>query len=351
MRPVRYGLQLRDSEPVPKVIALVQLAEELGYHSVWLQDSELLSPELYTKLAACALNTRRITVAAGVTHTRTRYPTVTASGLATLADLAPGRIAASIGRGGSAHQLLGWKAVKLADFRRDFDLIARLLRGESVRSNGHELKLAWLDRARAPEIPLYVSLGYGPRSQRVAGEMGYPVGLNVELHHLPGALAAIDAGAAAAGRAVREMGVSWWNQIAIFEDWQAIKEHMLGTLLLRVRTSYRNYRQGTLAAEDLPVDLELARRIVEEASETAHGRALGGRARWLLDYPDDRWRQWLKGYLVGTPDQVAARLREGLQHDAIFEVVVNPYVSSERLSVEGLIETFARRVRPLVSGE
>ena len=43
-----------------------------------------------------------------------------------------------------------------------------------------------------------------------------------------------------------------------------------------------------------------------------------------------------------TPPQVL------LQHEEIFEVVVQPHLPSEHLSVEAIMEGFAKQVRPFI---
>ncbi len=127
MRPIRYGVQIWSSKPFKEIVEQVCFAEKLGYDTAWIIDSQLLAPDIYVKLTACAYNMKRITLAAGVTNTVTRNPTVTAGALTSLADLAPGRISAAISLGGSSVTTIGGSHAKLAQFRRDFELIARLL--------------------------------------------------------------------------------------------------------------------------------------------------------------------------------------------------------------------------------
>ena len=127
MRPIRYGVQIWSSKPVKEIVEQVCFAEELGHDTAWIIDSQLLAPDIYVTLTACVYNTKRITLAVGVTDTVTRNPTVTASALASLADLSPGRIRAATSLGGSSVTTIGVPHAKLAQFRNDFELIARLL--------------------------------------------------------------------------------------------------------------------------------------------------------------------------------------------------------------------------------
>src|SRR5205814_10266543 len=85
----------------------VQLAERLGYDTVWMTDSHLVCRELWVTLAACAVATSRIRLGPGVTVPHSRHVSVTASAIATLHDLAPGRVVICIGQGGSSAQTMG----------------------------------------------------------------------------------------------------------------------------------------------------------------------------------------------------------------------------------------------------
>src|SRR5207248_5016939 len=63
--------------------------------------------ELWVTLTACVLGTRRIKLGPGVTVPHSRHPSVTASAILTLDELAPGRIVLGMGTGGSSAQTMG----------------------------------------------------------------------------------------------------------------------------------------------------------------------------------------------------------------------------------------------------
>ncbi len=347
MRPIRFGVQIWSSKPVQKIVEQVRFAEELGFDTAWIIDSQLLAPDIYVKLTACAFNTKRITLAAGVTNTVTRNPTVTAGALASLADLAPGRIRAAISLGGSSVTTIGVPHAKLAEFRKDVELIARLLRGEQVHYNAKEIKLVWANPEATRKIPLSIQ-GHGPKSQQLAGEMGYPLGVACEVQRLGQVIEQIKTGAAKARRPVEGIELRWSGQTSISNDWQVIKEQRLSQIATLIRERYRMYQRGAMGAEDVPVELELAKQITEGYQWLEHASAGASHARRLLDYPDDQWRQWLKGQFIGTPQEVREVVREGLKHDCIQEVVLGLHVSTEQLSVEQNMEAFAKRVRPFL---
>ena len=349
MPPVRFGVHIHIEGSARRVVEQVRLAEELGYDSAWVGDSQMIMPEPYSVLGACALNTERITLAMGVSNTGTRHPTVIASGLAALADLAPGRVATVMGVGGSSHGALGRKKERLVDFRRNFELIARLLQGEEVTYNSRDIKLVWATPEHTKQVRLFVHAG-GPKGQHQAGEMGYGVELPVSQSALPGAVERVNAGAVAAGRTVRDMDVCAWGSISISDDWQAIKEHMAASMSVRIAGTYRALRDGRVREGDLVVDIDLARRVHELFDHVEHAVGNSRAAQLVLQQPDELWKEWVKSSLIGTPEEVAERMRPAFEHEAVSDIVISPRLSVGRLSVESIMETFATKVRPLLSG-
>ena len=52
---MKFGACMFAQQPLPEVVRIAQLAEELGYDSLWIADSQVLCRELYVTLTACAL--------------------------------------------------------------------------------------------------------------------------------------------------------------------------------------------------------------------------------------------------------------------------------------------------------
>jgi alkanesulfonate monooxygenase SsuD/methylene tetrahydromethanopterin reductase-like flavin-dependent oxidoreductase (luciferase family) len=348
MRQIRYGVALFIRGGVRSIVEKVRLAEELGYDSVWLAEAQLLTPELYTLLATCLHNTRRITVGAGVTTVVTRHPSITASGLAALAEISPGRVGARFGFGGTSAHGVGLRPARLEVFRRDLGFIASLLRGESARVNGLDVKLAWADPAASRQVRLYVQVSAGPRVQRLAGELGYPISLSLALHRFPEALRRMREGAASAGRSFDDTPLSWWSEVCISDDFEVIKEHQVELVATRIRGDLRRPPDAGEVVSEIGANAALARQLAEAYNPLQHGDPRAPYAQMLMASPDEMWREWLKGRLVGTPSEVVATLRQALEHEQICEVIVGPRQPTARLSVEQILETFARQVRPRV---
>lgn len=76
----------------------VKRAEELGFHSSWFYDTQLLNPDVFICMALAAANTSSIRLGTGVLIPSNRIEPVTANAFATLNKLAPGRIDFGVGR-------------------------------------------------------------------------------------------------------------------------------------------------------------------------------------------------------------------------------------------------------------
>ena len=97
-----FGVGLFPTEPIPKMIQLAKLSEELGYSHIWIGDSHLIWREAFVNLTAVAVNTSKVKLGTGVTNPLTRHPSVVSSAFVTLEEMAPRRINVGIGLGDSS---------------------------------------------------------------------------------------------------------------------------------------------------------------------------------------------------------------------------------------------------------
>jgi alkanesulfonate monooxygenase SsuD/methylene tetrahydromethanopterin reductase-like flavin-dependent oxidoreductase (luciferase family) len=74
-----------------------RIAESLGYERVWLFDSPSMYTDIWVSLARIADATERIGLGTGVAVPSTRHPMVTASAIAAVEELAPGRLVVAFG--------------------------------------------------------------------------------------------------------------------------------------------------------------------------------------------------------------------------------------------------------------
>src|SRR5215813_2184385 len=157
---------------------LIRYAEELGYDRAWVPDSQMIWSDCYAVMALAAQATRRIKIGTGVAIPGVRLAPVTAHSIASINQIAPGRVFLGIGTGHTAMRVMGFDPMKIRDFREYLRIVRTLLKGEEVdiTLNGvtHTTRFLHLDRGfiniKDP-IPIYVAAN-GPLALRTAGEFG-----------------------------------------------------------------------------------------------------------------------------------------------------------------------------------
>jgi 5,10-methylenetetrahydromethanopterin reductase len=184
-----------------------QASEDAGFERVGVVDSQAIYRELYISCAAGIQATKTVQLGPRVTNALTRHPTVTASAMLTLNDLAPGRVFVGLGTGDSAVFNIGYKPVKLAVLGEFTVCLRALMRGERVLYQGNELRITW----GKADIPIYIA-GHGPKTLELAGQYadGVVVGTGVGADVVRDAYRRIAAGAARSGRKLEDLDV-WWG--------------------------------------------------------------------------------------------------------------------------------------------
>jgi 5,10-methylenetetrahydromethanopterin reductase len=193
----RFGLNRFDARSVDAFAADVARAEQLGWDAAFQPDSQLRRRDTYVLLAAAARATTRIVLAPLIANPVTRHPTVTASSIATIDELAPGRTLLGMGIGDTAVRLAGLKPARMHALEVSTRLMRALLDGE-------EVDVGAAHPARLPHhrpVPIWIAAG-GPRTLRMAGGVADGVFIRVGTHpaNIKRAVDAIRAGALAAGR-------------------------------------------------------------------------------------------------------------------------------------------------------
>jgi 5,10-methylenetetrahydromethanopterin reductase len=331
---VKFDLAILASEPLPAVVRQAQLAERLGYDTVWITDTHLVCRELWVTLAACAVATTRIRLGPGVTVPHSRHVSVTASAAASLHDLAPGRVVLGVGTGGSSAQTMGLRLEqvgRVAALETMATAVRRLLAGQAVRfETGADGRLAWLEGPRA--IPIYLA-GSGPRMLEAAGRLGDGaiVYATVQPEVLGAALDRVAAGARASGRDLADLDVALWAPASLDRDRARARDHARG----RVASACRHPLPVRLSEED-----ERAIRRVREAYDAYHHATAGSRHAALVP---DRLVDLMA--LAGTPQDVAAQVARLYTVRGLSRVILFPQVPDGGFSArESILKMFADEV-------
>jgi len=331
---VKFDLAILATEPLPDVVRQVQLAERLGFDTAWITDSHLVCRELWVTLAACATATSRIRLGPGVTVPHSRHVSVTASAIATLHELAPGRVVIGVGTGGSSAQTMGLALAqvgKAATLSKTATALRDLLAGHAVRfDTGIDGRLAWLDAPRA--IPMYLA-GSGPRMLETAGGLGDGaiVYATVSPDVLRVAIERVAAGARQARRDPAALDVALWAPMSIGRDRASARDHARG----RVASACRHPLPVRLPDED-----ETAIRRVREAYDAYEHATAASRHRTLVT---DRLVDLMA--LAGTPDDVAAQVDRLAEVPGLRRVIAFPQAPGAGFAArEDILKLFASEV-------
>jgi len=164
-----WGVWLHADRPLAVLGDVAARAEALGASAVLVAD-EGTDRDLYVTLATLAARTRHVLLFGAVTNPHSRHPVATAAAYATLAELAPGRVVAGFGTGGSRVFAPMGLAPKrpLSALRECVEVVDALLRGEQTQHRGEfdvDTRLAWT----SGPLPIAIA-GRGQRVERFGAE-------------------------------------------------------------------------------------------------------------------------------------------------------------------------------------
>jgi alkanesulfonate monooxygenase SsuD/methylene tetrahydromethanopterin reductase-like flavin-dependent oxidoreductase (luciferase family) len=129
-------------------------------------------------MALAAQATRRIKIGTGVAIPGTRIAPITAHSIATINQIAPGRVFLGIGTGHTAMRVMGQHPMRIKEFREYLRVVRALLNGETVEYSygGRTREIQFLHRDLhfinlEQPIPIYVAAN-GPKACEAVGTYG-----------------------------------------------------------------------------------------------------------------------------------------------------------------------------------
>ena len=171
---MRVGLCFDGFYSVNEMVELARLAEQAGMESIWMSDHICFRDSL-TSATALLAKTRTIKVAPVPVSPYSRPPMMAAMALATMEELAPGRVWATAGTGNAAAlEEVGIKVTRpLKTMREYVQLLRRLLSGETVEFHGEVFNVngARMGFKPSSSIPIYMT-AVKPKMLRLSGEIG-----------------------------------------------------------------------------------------------------------------------------------------------------------------------------------
>jgi alkanesulfonate monooxygenase SsuD/methylene tetrahydromethanopterin reductase-like flavin-dependent oxidoreductase (luciferase family) len=347
-------------------IDYIVLAEELGYDSVWVADSQMIWSDCYATLALAAARTKRIKLGTGVAVAGTRIAPVTASAIASINQIAPGRVFLGLGTGHTAMRTMGHDQMGLREFKHYAQVVRDLLDGKMTKwtHNGQTQDVTLMHQGKGyyalePRIPIHIS-GFGPQTQRWAGAWADSLVLaGGRPETMAAAARNVREGAAAAGRTLtRDFEISTLINSIVLEPGESLE-------------SERAIEEtGSLVSSGLHYAWEMAREPKRDLSNApplyadvwqeycdyidamplpAGAKYIGvheGHCSWLLDAE----RKYITppriraSNLWGTPDQIVEQI-DALERAGLTRLLLLPPVPVQRK----VIMDFAEKVMPLLA--
>ena len=295
--------------PWSQLSEIAAACEREGLHSIAIADSPLQARDVYIGCAASLQATSSLGVFTAVTNPVTRHPSVTASALLSLCEMAPGRVSVGIATGDSALWGVGLKPAKIALLREYILALKALLRGEEATWQGSKFRGHWDDLDPATSPPVYVACS-GPKVLRMAVEvadgiipaMGYAPENIAYVHSL------VDSACSDFGRDSQAFDIWWYSDVTFGPSAETVLETNLGS---ESQWLVMGSVEGKLIPEHyVPALREMhadGHDIQTAYKSPDRGRVLVERAKKLGLYD---WLLARSPRLFGTPDEIGQRLAQ-----------------------------------------
>lgn len=184
-----------------------KLAEDHGFSHAWFYDSQMCYSDVYASMALVAHHTTTLKMGTLVAIMGNRIAPVTAASIATINQLAPGRVILGVGTGFTGRNVMGMPPAKLKTMRDEVTVIRDLLTGgdATYREGDIEREIRFLNPEGGyinvkDDIPIYMASN-GPKALKMVGEIAdgwITIGLDPD--HIRNSIKQIKDGAKAAGR-------------------------------------------------------------------------------------------------------------------------------------------------------
>ncbi len=246
-----------------ELIEIAQLAENLGYDSIWVP--EMWGRDAFSILGLLASHTKRIKLATGIISIYSRTPAMIAQTVATLDEISDGRIILGLGTSGPVV-IENWHGVPyekpLQRTREYVEIIRMILNSERVNYEGEIFKLKNFRLQFKPikkNIPIFIA-AMGSKNIKLTGEIadGW-IPFLVPPENLAGGKKELLSGAEKVGRNTGQIEVSPYIPAAVSQDEDLAKsiiKEYIAYYVGGMGTFYHNamVRYGFQAEADMIVD-------------------------------------------------------------------------------------------------
>ena len=295
----RLGIALGSGLSPTETVECVRLAEQAGYESAWIVEGH--GGDQFSLLTACALATNRIRLGTAISSVFVRTAPTIAMAAACVDHFSNGRFVLGLG---SSHkvQVEIEHGIRYADpvtrVRETVEVVRALLRDGAVSFRGKTITIEHFDLWFKPahnSVPIYLSALF-PQMLSLCGEVAQGL---LMVFATPGALSTavehLSAGAARAGRDVKEIEIASLLPASVAEDREVAYERARPVLAFYVGYFPRYQRVAREAGFSAAVD------SIVEASKR------GDAARTHAAIPDEMVARLTAS---GTPADLRMRIAE-----------------------------------------
>jgi alkanesulfonate monooxygenase SsuD/methylene tetrahydromethanopterin reductase-like flavin-dependent oxidoreductase (luciferase family) len=357
---MKLGISITPGIDAPK---RVERAEAAGFDTAIFVDSPMIFGDPYVWMATSAVRTERIRLMPGVTNPVIRNAAITASTLASLNLLAPGRIAMGIGVGFTGTGAMGLRAATLAQLERYVGEVRGLLRGDVTEVSTGQVSVPMQFLNSGPpffrtldRLSVYIASA-GPRSLELSGHIadGVILGGVIDPALIGVCRDYINRGAAASGRGAGDVELAVTPRVYLTDERGAEFEQLRDALGARVLGPASNFSRVAELSEAVSPTLTRAfvaaraaayaptDAIDDEDPRSRHLRAYRGYTSKLQDWQYDLVTPEVleATAIAGTPVRCLERLR-AIAGCGVSMAIVSPAAEQ----VDDVIEVFGREIIP-----
>lgn len=269
----RLGLCFDGFYSINEMMELAQLADQVGMESIWMSD-HLCFRDSLTSSMAFLTTTKRIKVIPAPLSPYSRHPIISAMAIATMEELAPGRVEATAGTGNAAAlEEVGIKVTRpLKTMREYLEVLRSFLGGETVNFHGEIFNVNGAKMGFKPRSPMRIYMtAVKPKMLRLAGEVGDGVLLSAGCapKYISLCVEEVRRGAERRGRSLRERDVAGFIITSVSENRREAIDASKTFLAYIFRNKHHaeNIRMGGGKVDQEGLAAAIGRRDWEEAKK------------------------------------------------------------------------------------
>jgi 5,10-methylenetetrahydromethanopterin reductase len=318
---LKFGIEFVPSEPYWKTLYYTIQAEKRGFDHLWITD-HFNNRNVYVTLTAAATHTEKIKLGPGVTNPYLINPVMTAQSIASLNEIAPGRVVLGIGAGDKTTLESAGVEMRrpLTAVRETIEIIRGMIEGKSVTYKGKVFQAKGARFLFKPQgsIPVYVG-AQGPKMLKMAGNIGEGVLINA--CHPKDVSYAVDQarkGIEEAGKNMVDVDIAAYTSFSVHKDLEKASKAALPVVAYIVAGS------PSIILQRHNVDLKKAEEIREALKAAQWGQAFGAVSSRMLEAFS----------VCGTPDMCVNRINQLLKSGISQFVVGSPIGPNVRKSID-----------------